>query len=391
MTTTALRVAAPWLALLAAPLSFGIAGLALILPEAAGALNVSVASATVIVVAFGWGVAVGTPLLAGLLSHKGTRFALLGCAALVALGTVLMVTVPVLAVLVVGSALQALGMAGQTVIAMHLAGSPAALGVVTASMASVGAISPLIGSVVADLLFWQAVLALPAISLLAIPAIIGRALPAPPVESRFDATGAILLTTLVTALTVVPHQPLIAATAAAVAAVLVAMHVRRKPDGFLPAILVRTPEFRTAALLGLALAVVNFGILYAAPRMLADRLAWTTGEVGILMVFPYLIGGMASWYLVTAAGTVAARLALGGLATASAVAVVIVVFGLPVPLLIVAMLLASLAASTGQGFLVVRATGALPSQYRATAVGLITLCYLLGAAFGPAIAAAATG
>ncbi|MCE7002524.1 MFS transporter [Kibdelosporangium philippinense] len=385
MTTAVVRVAAPWLALLAAPMSFGIAGLALILPEAADVLQVSLASATVIVVAFGWGIAVGTPLLAGLLSHKGTRFTLLACAALVGAGTVLMVAVPALPVLVVGSALQALGMAGQVVIAMHLAGTPAALGVVTASMASVGAVSPLAGSAVADLLSWQAVLALPALSLLAIPAIIGRALPAPPAERQFDATGAILVTALVTALTVVPHQPLIAAAAAVLAAVLVAAHLRREPDGFLPAILVRTPEFRTAALLGVALAVANFGILYAAPRMLADRLAWTTGEVGTLMVFPYLAGGLASWFLITAA----ARMLLGGLAAAATIAVVIVVLGSPVALLVVAMFLASLVAATGQGVLVVRATGALPDRYRATAVGMITLCYLLGAAFGPAIAALA--
>jgi MFS transporter, DHA2 family, metal-tetracycline-proton antiporter len=55
-------------------------------------------------------------------------------------------------------------------------------------------------------------------------------------------------------------------------------------------------------------------------------------------------------------------------------------------LLILAMALGSLAAATGQAVLTVRATDAVPSRYRATTVGLINLCYLLGVAFGPALA-----
>jgi DHA2 family metal-tetracycline-proton antiporter-like MFS transporter len=388
MTTMTVRVSAGQLALLAGPLSLGIAGPALILPKAAADLGVSVATATVIVVAFGWGVAVGTPLLAGLLGHKGTRFALMTCGLLVASGTLTVVTAPALPMLVVGNALQALGGAGLVVIAMHLAGSTAAMGFVTASLASVGAVAPLIGSLVADLVSWRAALALPVISLLAIPAVVRHALPEPPVGGRFDAAGAILLTAVVTALVAVPHSPLIAAGAAVVAVVLLGMHVRRRPDGFLPAILVRTREFRTSAGLGLALAVANFGILYAAPRLLADRSEWTTSEIGTVMVFPYLVGGLASWFLVTAAAKVAPRLAIAGLAGGSLVAVLLVVVGAPIPLLIVAMALGSLAAATGQGVLVLRATNAVADQYRAATVGLITLCYLLGAAFGPAIAAA---
>ncbi|MET0133318.1 MAG: MFS transporter, partial [Kibdelosporangium sp.] len=220
MTTTAVRAPAGWLALLAGPVSFGIAGPALILPRVAADLAVSVASATVIVVAFGWGAAVGTPLLAGLLGHQGTRVALPFCGLLVAAGTLLVVTVPALPVLVVGSALQALGGAGLIVTAMHLAGSTAAMGLVTASLASVGAIAPLTGSLVADLLSWRLALALPAVSLLAIPVIVRRALPEPPSGSRFDALGAILLTSLVTALTAIPHLPLAAAGASVGAAVL---------------------------------------------------------------------------------------------------------------------------------------------------------------------------
>ncbi|CAM4049831.1 MFS transporter [Kibdelosporangium persicum] len=388
MTTATVRVPSAWLALLAGPMSFGIAGSALVLPQAAAALDVSVASATMIVVAFGWGIAVGTPLLAGLLSHKGTRGTLLVCGLLVAAGTLLAVTVPTLLVLVVGSALQALGTAGLTVVAMHLAGSAATMGLITATLASVGAVAPLAGALVADELSWRAVFALPALSLLAIPVIAARAQPVDSDSDRpFDTVGAILVVALVTACTAVPHQPLPASAVVVGAVLLLGMHLRRRPSGFLPAILVRTGQFRTSAALSFALAVVNFGILYAAPRLLADRSVWTTGEVGTVMVVPYLVGGLGSWVLATAAAKVAPRLVPGCLAGAGLLAVCLVVLGTPIPLLIIAMALGSLAAATGQAVLTVRATDAVPSRYRAATVGLINLCYLLGVAFGPAIAA----
>ena len=52
-----------------------------------------------------------------------------------------------------------------------------------------------------------------------------------------------------------------------------------------------------------------------------------------------------------------------------------------------AMLLGSLSAATGQGALTLRAAASVPESLRPTAIGLFNLRYLLGAAFGPAIAA----
>lgn len=53
------------------------------------------------------------------------------------------------------------------------------------------------------------------------------------------------------------------------------------------------------------------------------------------------------------------------------------------------MLTGSLAASTGQGALARRGTAATPVRTQPTAIGLVNLCFLLGVAFGPAIAVAA--
>ena len=79
--TTARAVGAPvapaWLALLAGPLSFGITGPTLVLSDIGRDLGVRLAGAASVVVAFGWGIAVGTPLAGGLLARRGLRTSLL--------------------------------------------------------------------------------------------------------------------------------------------------------------------------------------------------------------------------------------------------------------------------------------------------------------------------
>jgi MFS family permease len=379
--------AAPWLALLAGPLSFGIAGPALILPEAAGALGVTVGAVTWIVTAFGLGIAVGTPLMAGLIGHRGVRTALTWSGVLVLLGSILVATVPVLPVLTAASALQGLGSAGLTSIAMNLAKSTRVMGLVTASLAVFGATAPLVGSLVSDVLSWQAALALPAVSLLGVPAALRRAPTASTVHDRFDGRGAVLLTAVVTALVFVPQWPVAAGLCALVAGVLLGYHVRGRPNGLVPAVLVRTPRFLVSAGLAFTLAVVNFGMFYAIPVLLTRTAGWTSGEIGLAMLWPLLFGGAASWVVVT----VTARLGFGAVVTgfviAGMAAALVAVFAVSPIILLVAPAISSVTAAAGQGVFAVRATAAVPDDDRSEAIGVFTLCYLLGEAFGPAIVA----
>ncbi|CCH32223.1 MFS transporter [Actinosynnema sp. NPDC047251] len=380
------RVAGPWLALLAGPLSFGIAGPALILPDAAASLGTGTAAVTWIVTAFGWGIAVGTPLLAGLHSHRGVRTALLTCAALVLAGAVVAATVAWLPALVVGSALQGLGTAGFTTVAMSLAGSARAMGLVTSSLAVVGSASPLIGDLVGDALGWQLALALPAVSLLAVPAVLRSAPRTPVVPSRFDPMGAILVTALVTALVFVPHFWLPAGVAVVLIAVLVAAHLRSRPDGFVPAVLLRTPVFLISAGLAFVLAVVNFGLMYVLPPRLTEHSGWTSGEVGLALLWPLLFGGLVSYVVVAATARTPFRVVAVLFPALAAIGLVLTGVSVVPVVLLVAQALASLAAASGQGVYAVRAGNAVDS-HRAPAMGLFNLTYLLGAAFGPAIAA----
>jgi MFS transporter, DHA2 family, metal-tetracycline-proton antiporter len=381
------HVAAPWLALLAAPLSFGIGAPALVLPDIARDTGTAVASATWVVTAFGGGIALGTPLLAGLLAHRGGRATLAACAALVALGVALVCVLPVLAVVALGTALQGLGTAGLLACAMTLADRPRTLGLISAGLATVGATGPLVGSLVGDLAGWRAALALPALGLLAIPAVIGRAGRGGTDAAPFDGVGAVLLTALVTALVAVPHRPVPALLAATVVAAALGVHLRRRPDGFLPAVLVRSPAFLLASGTALLLAIVNFGLFYAAPTLLTRQAGWTPAAVGAVMLWPYLLGGALSWAVVAATARLGLRTVAACLVATVVVAALLAWSVAAVPILLVAFAAGSVAAAAGQGALARHAAEAAPGPYRSPAIGLFNLCYLLGTAFGPAIVA----
>ncbi len=294
--------------------------------------------------------------------------------------------------LVAGTALQALGAAGMMVVALSLAGSVRAMGVVTASLAVFGAVAPLVGTAVSAALSWQAAMVLPVLSLLAVPAVLRRAGgPAGTAAGPVDAIGAALLVAVVTALVFVPQRPREAGVVAVVAAALLVWHVRRRPDGFVPRAVAASGRFAGAAGLGIGLAVVNFGILYAVPGLLTAQTGWAAGELGVALLVPYLVGGAVSSVLVAASARLGFRPLAGVLAATALAAVAFAMLGgSMVALLFVAMVAGSLAAATGQGALGYRAVASVPERVRPTAMGLFTLCYLLGAAFGPAVAALAS-
>lgn len=384
-------VSALSLAVLAGPMSFGIAGPALILGEVAGGLGGSTGEATWLVTVFGWGIAVGTPLMSGLVGHRGMRGTVMISALLALIGAVLALVAPSLPVLLLAAAAQALGAAGLTAIAMQLADSPRRMGVATASLAVVGSVSPLAGSLVSDLLSWRVVLALPVVAVLAVPAVLRQAVRSAPSPGRFDAIGVVVLTGLVTALVAVPHQPVAAGLCAVVAATALGIHLRARPAGFVPAALVRAPRFLGAAGLAFALAVGNFGLIYALPVRLSELTTWSSAQIGVAMVWPLLFGGALSWSVVAASARMRPRLMITALAVTGVAAALAAAFTSWVPGLLVAQAAASIAAASGQGVLAVRATSAAPEEHRPAAIGLFTLCYLLGTAFGPAVVALTAG
>ncbi|MGW7317428.1 MFS transporter [Streptomyces sp. NPDC054865] len=379
------------LALMAAPLAAGANAPVLIVPDIAGSLGVPVGAAAQLLTAFGWAVAVATPLLAGLLRHRGTAALLRLSAALVLAGALIVAVSPWLPLTLLGRCAQAAGGAGFVAVAIGLAGTARRMGVVSAGFGVLGAAGPLLGKALAETASWRLALALPVVALLAVPAVGRRAAAtraaSAPAPGRFDARGAVLLTALVTALVLLATAPLAALGAALVAAALLVPHVRRRPEGFVPVALLRKPVFVGSALLALTVSTSYFTVLLTVPRLLADRAGWDAAAVGTGQLLALLAGSALSWPLAAVSSRMsraAVRTVLAATGAASALTAVLADSG---PLLLAATAAGVFTATAANAVLSTHAVAAAPDAgRRPAAIGLFTLAYQLGGAFGPAAA-----
>ncbi|MBT2506166.1 MFS transporter [Streptomyces sp. ISL-98] len=385
------HIPALWLALLATPIAAGANSPVLILPEMAGSFGVGPATVTWFVTTFAWAMAVGTPLMASLLRRRGLRTTLRVSTFLILAGTLLVAVAPWMALALPGRAAQAVGGAGLVTSAMSLAGSVRRMGVITAGFGILGAVGPLLGSLIADALSWRVSLTVSALALLALP-VVTRSAPrtAPRPTTPFDARGASLLVALATALVFVPHYPLPAAVVALPAGVLLTLHIRTRPDGFVPATLMRTPTFLLSALLACALATSYFALLFAVPQLLAARTDWSTTTIGTGQLVALLLGSLLSWLLAAASARMGRRRVLALLITLGALAPLTAALSPWAPLLLLVAAMAVFTTTAGNATLAVYATQAAPDAQRPTVIGLFNLCYQLGGAFGPATAALIT-
>ncbi|MFI1970442.1 MFS transporter [Streptomyces cinnamoneus] len=382
------QVPVGWLAVLAAPIAMGANAPVLIMGDLARSLGVAQTTATWLVTSFAWAMTVGTPLFAALLRQRGARPVLLTGSALVAAGTLLVTLAPWLPLALVGRAGQALGGAGLVAVAMNLAGSARRMGVITAGFGMLGASGPLLGSLLAGAVSGRLALALSAVALFAVPAVWRRAegtSTAP--GAAFDPRGASLVVALVSALVLLPTVPLAAAGAAVVVAALLAVHVRRRPEGFVPAALLRSRTFLTSALFACTVSTSYFALLFSLPRLIARRTDWSTGAVGTGQLLALLAGAALSWLLAAASGRLGHRRVLALLAALGALAPLTAALADRAPLLLLAATAAVFVSTSGNAVLSVRVAKAAPAGQSPTAIGLFVLCYQLGGALGPALAA----
>ncbi|WP_165974552.1 MFS transporter [Nonomuraea deserti] len=380
------RISVLHLVLLATPTSLSANSTITVIPELARALGVSAAEATWAATAFGWGGVLGAPLTAALLRTRGSRAAALVNAALVLLGTLLVAGAPTLPTLLAGRAAQAAGGGGLVTIAITLAGTTSRAGAITAGVGLVGAFGPLAGSTLSAF-SWRVPLLLSLPALLAVPAVLRHA---PRHDSReatatrTDAIGILLVMTLVSAFVLIPRLELAAAAAAAVAGLLLTLHVRMKPAGFVPQPVIRSRAFVTAAAAAGTLSTSYFALLYTVPRLLEHH--WTSERIGLMTLIMLAAGSTASLLFTRWTSRLGAAITRAVLPATGAVAVALPLVA-PQPVLIAASTaFAVFAATAAMAWYAARVGGAVPHEHRATAVSLFTLCYQLGGAFGPALA-----
>ncbi|MEU4068107.1 MFS transporter [Streptomyces wedmorensis] len=407
-TPTPVRAAGPrggtrtglLLAALAAPAAMGVSGPSLALPEAARELAVSPASAAWLMTAYGLGMAAGTPLLSATAGRRhGPAGVIRAAAVLVALGAAFVLLAPTLPLVVAGRALEAAGAAGLNVAAFQLAGRDSTgrtPGLVAIGSAAGGTAGLFAGAAVAGALDWRAALLLPLLSLLALPPALRLAeqgqepryipRPAPHRPSPHATSGTPTGTPTGIPTGAPTGTPADTPTATPTGAP--APPSTRPPA--LPLDILRSPRFRTAAGLMLAVSTVNFGLLYAAPRRVAALTGWSSVQTGAVASLAALAGALLSWLLIRSALVLGARRVRVVLGVGSPVALVLALAAPWPAVVLVGSGMSALVTAGGQGLLTGAATGGLPPARHGLAISLFNLAFLTGVAAGPALAASAT-
>jgi MFS family permease len=386
-------------------LLFGLAGMgsaavAVTLPAIAADLGLTTGGASWAISLYALMLAVATAVYGRVADLAGIRLPLLVGVGLMAGGAVLGSFAPSFEVLLGARLLQGLGAAavptlGMAIVSARYEGTvrTTALGRVAGTAAAVSALGPLAGGLVADLAGWRAVVALPALGLLVVPAL-WAALPSQGTGARLDILGAVLVAGTAAGLVLLVQSPaagLVVATAGAVLLGLgvpaVAARVRRRPEGFLPTAVTHEPVVVRSALAASAVPAAWFALLIAVPAVLAAE-GWTPLQVGLALV-PSAITGFLAPRL---AGPLLARLAPArSLVTSgitAAVALAVAALGAAVgsaPVLVTAVVLVTFAFGLGQPALMAAVGGAVPADVRGVALGIATLVFLVGGGVGSAV------
>ena len=386
-------------------LLFGLAGMgsaavAVTLPAIAADLGLSTGGASWIISLYALMLAVATAVYGRVADLAGIRLPLLFGVSLMAASALLGALAPNYELLLAARLLQGAGAAavpvlGMAIVSARYAGSvrATALGRVAGTAAAVSALGPLAGGLVADAFSWRAVVALPALGLLVVPAL-WRAVPTSGTGARLDLVGAVLVAGTASGLVLLVQSPssgVVVATAGAVllglGVPLAAAQVRRRPEGFLPLAVVREPVVVRSALAASAVPAAWFALLIAVPAVLAAR-GWTPLHIGLALVPSAVTGYLAprlAGPLLVRLGP-ARSLVVAGLTAATALLVAAGGAALTsAPLLVGAVMLVTFAFGLGQPALMAAVGGAVPADVRGVALGIATLVFLVGGGVGSAV------
>lgn len=395
------------LGLLIAPSALGVSTTAVALPTVSADLGLSHPEAAWVLAGYLLAQATWVALFGRIADIRGTRVTLLGGGALIAVGTALAAASWSFAPLLAGRMLQGAGVAASPVAGFSIAAAlyedadrARAIGVMSAVIAILSGSGSLIGGLLTDGLSWRAVMLVPALTLPATAGVLHLASRSGAGTGRLDAIGAGLVVVFSASVVLLLETPSIdfatwvvvgLAVLAAGAAALLARRVRRVPDGFIPAVVIRSRRYVLGALAALSLFAGYIAMLFAAPLLLLQDHDWTPTQVGLVLVPAALMGAFSArgighlivrvdpfrltalLALVSAAGLLIAGIADGApVATTLALGLTIVGF------------------MAAQVALVDRVPLVLGPEVRSIATGVFILVFLIGGAVGPASVAGLT-
>lgn len=253
---------------------------------------------------------------------------------------------------------------------------------------------PLIGDGITELLGWRFVLGVPALSLLILEPVARLAPADSRSEGSVDWAGAafvVCFTTGVVLLLQAPATkagPLLIAVAVVLAVVGVLAtrrHVRRHPEGFLPARIVRNRDMVLSSLAGMTLLAAYVGMILAVPLILSGERGWRPLQIGLAMLPAALTGAVVSRVV----GGVAQRLGryrvVIWLALGSATGLLLAASAVSVPLMIVGLAGVVAGFAGGQVGLIDGVAGLVDEDVQGVALGVFNLVFFTGGAVGTAI------
>jgi MFS family permease len=385
-------------------LLFGLAGMGsssatIVLPALARDLDVSVGVAAWSISLYVLMLAVSTALYGRVSDLVGIRTPLLVGLGLMAGGALVAAAAPAFPVLLAARMFQGAGAAaiptlGVAILSQRYDGAVrgAALGTLAGIAAAVTCLGPLLGGFVADAVGWRAVMLLPVLGLAALP-FLWRDLTRGGTGDRLDLVGAVLVALTAGGLVLLVQSPTTGVAVAVAGGLLVALGVpavalwvRRRPDGFLPASVVHTPAVTRGAFAAAAVPAAWFAQLVAVPIVLVHA-GWETWQVGLLLlpsgavalVVPRLVAPFHARFGVPGTLVVSALVASGALLIAAAGTAM--VNGV---LLMVSIALVTVAFGLGQPSLMAGVGDATASDVRGVALGIATLLFLVGGSVGSA-------
>jgi MFS family permease len=386
-------------------LLFGLAGMStsavtVALPELAGELHVSAATAAWMVSGYTVALAVATPAHGRIADMIGIRLPLaLGTGAM-ALGALVSALAPSFPVLMVARVLQGAGAAAVPVLATALisarwsgADRGTALGRIAGVAATLGALGPLIGGGLEALGGWRWAVALPVLGAFAIP-VLWRVSPAGGTGERIDGVGAVLVAFAASGIVLLLQSPssglvtaAVGVTLLVVGAPLLALWVRMRPHGFLPREIVTNTTVLRSAFAAAAVPASWFALLIGVP-LTAASWGWTPFATGALLVPAAVVGFVSPAIARTLLARLGPRRSIALACPTAVLALLVAATGALVQapvLLALAVMLVSAAFGVGQPAMISSVGAAVRDAQRGVALGIATLVFLTGASVGAAL------